>query len=216
MGDYETGGIKFGTGSWGEAEKVALLSTVGGTASQLSGGSFTNGALSTAYQLMFNAIAHTAAEQQSSPRPRTKQPITLINQCVIQGKSTGNLNSGKQGALPGITVGAGNVAIDPRVLGLPGGKQSTNLLLAQYGPQTTVSYSPPPELPQGFPTIFTVGDVVGPESAREENPPIFDINGLPNVQAAYNVTGLRTVTITYPATAPFTCNGSSGGFSGGN
>ena len=140
--------------------------------------------------------------------PRSNQSEA---QCVIQGKTTGNLNSGTQGALPGIIVEPGNVAIDPRVLGLPGGQPSTNQVLSQYGAQITITFSPSPELPHGFPNTFTVGDVVGPASARAENPPIFDINGLPNLQAAYNVTGLRMVTITFPATAPLACGGSSGG-----
>ncbi len=113
-----------------------------------------------------------------------------------------------QGALPGVTVQPGNVAIDPAVLGLPTGVSSTNQTLANYASQITISFSPPPPLPSGFPTTFTVGDVVGPASARGQNPPIFDINGLPDLQSQYNVTGIRQVTITFPSSAPFTCSGS--------
>ncbi|MHB1545015.1 MAG: hypothetical protein ACYCVU_10695, partial [Gammaproteobacteria bacterium] len=52
-----------GSGGWAEAGQVAVLSTVGGTASALSGGSFENGAVSTAFQVMFNDLAHGIAEQ---------------------------------------------------------------------------------------------------------------------------------------------------------
>ncbi|MHB1544893.1 MAG: hypothetical protein ACYCVU_10080, partial [Gammaproteobacteria bacterium] len=48
----------FGSGGWAEAGQVAVLSTVGGTASALSGGSFENGAISTAFQVMFNSAEH--------------------------------------------------------------------------------------------------------------------------------------------------------------
>lgn len=135
-------------------------------------------------------------------------------ECTVNGKVTANLNNGKPGALRGINVQPGNVAIDPRVLGLTPGAV-TNAVLAEYGPQTTVTFSPPPVLPLGFPTIFTIGDVVGPASARAENPPIFDINGLPNLTAAYNVTEYASVTISYPQSAPFNCASSSHTYNGG-
>jgi len=133
-----------------------------------------------------------------------KQPTTT---CIGTGKSTGNLNKGVTGALPGVKVGPGNVAIDPRVFGLRAGIGSTNKLLAKYSSQIKISFTPVPTLPSGFPTTFTVGDVVGPHFAMEENPPIFDINGLPNLPAAYAVTGIRQVTITFPASSPFKCGG---------
>jgi hypothetical protein len=43
-----------------EAGKVAMLMTLGGTVSAISGGSFANGALSTAFQIMFNDMEHAA------------------------------------------------------------------------------------------------------------------------------------------------------------
>lgn len=48
-----------------EAGKVAMLMTLGGTVSAISGGSFANGALSTAFQIMFNDVAHNIARQKA-------------------------------------------------------------------------------------------------------------------------------------------------------
>jgi hypothetical protein len=50
----------------------------------------------------------------------------------------------------------GSIAIDPWALGLqPGGP--TNTLLAPYASQITFSFSPSPNLPQGFPTTYPLG-----------------------------------------------------------
>ncbi len=63
VGSYEVKGISSGQGDWGTAGKDAALLIVGGTVSQRAGGNFANGALSTAFQLMFNDLAHQAANK---------------------------------------------------------------------------------------------------------------------------------------------------------
>ena len=65
VGFYEVGGINPGMSGGVEAGKVAMLMTLGGTVSAISGGSFANGALSTAFQIMFNDVAHNIARQKA-------------------------------------------------------------------------------------------------------------------------------------------------------
>lgn len=104
----------------------------------------------------------------------------------------------------------GMVAIDPWALGLLPGRQ-TNDLLTQYASQITISFSPVPNLPPGFPTTFTLGDILDPKSRVGgeyfNGRYVFDIYGFPSNAAARTASGPRTVTITYPAGLPVNCGG---------
>lgn len=48
---------KYGN-NWGMAGKVAINAVIGGTASQIGGGKFTNGAITGAYSMLFNELMH--------------------------------------------------------------------------------------------------------------------------------------------------------------
>ena len=115
----------------------------------------------------------------------------------------------------GFVPPVGSVAIDPMSLGLfPGG--STNALLGPNASQITFSFSPTPNLPQGFPTAHTLGSIVGPLSARAGGASfnglyVFDIFGLPSLAAAYAATSPSgmpvAATVTYPSSLPVNCGG---------
>jgi RHS repeat-associated protein len=109
----------------------------------------------------------------------------------------------------------GSVAIDPWALGLLPGKQ-TNALLGPNASQITFSFSPVPNLPQGFPTTMTLGSIVGPASVRAGGSQfnglyVFDIFGLPSLAAANAATSPPGapvgVTVTYPSSLPVNCGG---------
>jgi len=108
------------------------------------------------------------------------------------------------------------VAIDPWALGLfPGGR--TNDLLRRYAPQITFTFNPAPNLPEGFATTFTLGDIAG----GSPNPRVggsgyngfydFDIYGLPSLNAAYaasSPSGVPVrVSVTFPSSLPINCGG---------
>jgi len=141
------------------------------------------------------------------------------------GTSTCTISNGRTtGIAPGQAPGAGafgfvppqgSVAIDPWALGLPPGG-STNALLGPNASQITFSFSPAPNLPQGYPTTITLGSIVGPASVRTGGANFnglfdFDFYGLPSLAAAYAVTSPAgvpvSVTVTYPSGLPISCNG---------
>jgi RHS repeat-associated protein len=134
--------------------------------------------------------------------------------CTISnGRTTGIAPSQAPGpGAFGFVPQAGSVAIDPWALGLPPGG-STNALLGPNASQITFSFSPGPNLPQGYPTTITLGSIVGPKSVRTGGANFngffdFDFYGLPSFAAAYAVTSQPvTVTVTYPSSLPISCNG---------
>jgi len=100
-------------------------------------------------------------------------------------------------------------------LGLSAGAQ-TNGLLGPNASQITFSFSPAPNLPQGFPTTHTLGSIVGGPSSRIGGANFnglfdFDIFGLPSLTAAYAATSPAgvpvAVTVTYPSSLPIFCSG---------
>lgn len=113
------------------------------------------------------------------------------------------------------------MAIDPVALGLPFGTTFAENspmagLLKSYGSQITLSFSPAPNLPQGFPTTYTVLGAVGPASARIGGANFnclfdFDFFGLPSLAAANAATSNAgvpvAVTVTYPSSLPIFCSG---------
>ncbi len=134
---------------------------------------------------------------------------------ILNGRTTGIA----PGQAPGVGAfgfvpQAGSVAIDPWSLGLPPGG-STNALLGPNASQITFSFSPAPNLPQGYPTTITLGSIVGPKSVRAGGANFdgffdFDFYGLPSLAAAYAVTSQPVaVTVTYPSSLPISCNGPS-------
>ncbi len=113
------------------------------------------------------------------------------------------------------------VAIDPYALGFPydtmGERNYAIGQLQQYASQITFTFSPAPSLPAGFPTTFTLGDVVG----GNPNPRAggsayngyydFDIYGLPSLAAADAATSQPVaVTVTFPTSLPINCGGPLG------
>ena len=138
-------------------------------------------------------------------------------------KSTCTVTDGRTtGVGPGQAPGPpGSVAIDPTALGLPFGTTyaenfPTVNLLKSYGAQITLSFSPAPNLPQGFATTFTVLGTVGPASSRIGGANFnglfdFDFFGLPSMAAAFAVTSKPgvpiAVTVTYPSSLPIFCSG---------
>ena len=139
------------------------------------------------------------------------------------GTSTCTVGVGRTtGVAPGQAPGPpGSVAIDPVALGLPFGttfaeNSPTVGLLKSYGSQITLSFSPAPNLPQGFPTTYTVLGAVGPASARIGGANFnglfdFDFFGLPSLAAANAATSNAgvpvAVTVTYPSSLPIFCSG---------
>jgi len=114
----------------------------------------------------------------------------------------------------GFVPPSGSVAIDPWALGLLPGKQ-TNALLGPNASQITFSFNPTPNLPQGFPTTLTLGDIVGGPfraGASQFNGLYdFDIYRMPTDAAAYAATSPSgapvAVTVTYPSSLPINCGG---------
>jgi len=109
----------------------------------------------------------------------------------------------------------GSVAVDPWALGLPPGAE-TNSILAPNASQITFTFNPAPNLPSGFPTTITLGDVVAPSRYRMGGADfnglfVFDIYRLPTLNAAYAATSPDgvpvSVTVTYPSSLPISCNG---------
>jgi hypothetical protein len=139
------------------------------------------------------------------------------------GTSTCTVGDGRTtGVAPGQAPGPpGSVAIDPIALGLPFGTTAaenapTVNLLKSYGAQITLSFSPAPNLPQGFPTTYTVLGSVGPASSRIGGANfdglfVFDFFGFPSLAAAYAATSRPgvpvSVTVTYPSSLPIFCSG---------
>jgi RHS repeat-associated protein len=157
----------------------------------------------------------------SEPAPNVGTPAGAgSTQSANKGTSTCTVDNGMTTA---VTVGqmatlgpgpfgatVGSVAIDPWALGLqPGGV--TNSLLGPSKSQITFSFSPSPNLPQGFPTTHTLGGILGGPSYRMWGSNFslfrFDIYGLPSDAAANAATGAVAVTVTYPSSLPVNCGG---------
>jgi RHS repeat-associated protein len=117
----------------------------------------------------------------------------------------------KAGAF-GFPAPFGSVAIDPWALGLPTGKNKTNAMLGSNASQITFSFSPVPNLPQGFPTTLMLGDIVGGPEVRVGGSQFnglydFDIYRMPTNAAANAASGPVAVTVTYPSSLPINCGG---------
>ena len=149
--------------------------------------------------------------------PLSAKPQKQTSTCTVSNGRTTAPAPGQAtgpGAL-GFVPPAGSVAIDPMALGLfPGGP--TNARLRANASQITFSFSPPPNLPPGFPTTLTLGDVVGPESVRAGGSNYnglydFDIYGVPSLAAAYAATSppgqAVSVRVTFPSSLPINCGG---------
>ena len=148
------------------------------------------------------------------PAPNPPNPGTTSTCTVRYGRTTAPAPGQAPGAGAfGFVPPKGSVAIDPMAVGLfPGA--TTNALLGPSASQITFSFSPAPNLPQGFATTHTLGSVVGPASVRGGGSQFhglydFDIFGLPSLAAAYAATSPAgvpvAVTVTYPSSLPINC-----------
>ncbi len=132
--------------------------------------------------------------------------------CTVDNGMTTGVTLAQMDKLSPAPFGApvGSVALDPWALGLQPGKV-TNALLKPNASQITFSFSPSPNLPQGFPATHTLGGILGGPSYRMWGTNFslfrFDLYGLPNDAAARAATGPAVVTVTYPSSLPVNCGG---------
>jgi RHS repeat-associated protein len=144
---------------------------------------------------------------------------TTSNCTVTNGRTTAvsaqQPAANRSGAF-GFVAPVGSVAVDPWALGLfPGHSHETNDVLAPYTSQITFRFSPVPNLPAGFPTSYTLGDILGGPTRfghSDFNGLFdFDIYTLPSTAAANTATSEAgvavAVTVTYPSSLPINCGG---------
>lgn len=168
-----------------------------------------------AYQLSFPCFHRAGGGGGGASNSAQQQPQTTS--CTV---SNGRTTAPGPGQAPG--PGAfglypsqhpGMVAIDPMALGLFPGVQTNNLLYANRS-QIAFDFSPTPNLPSGFPTTFTIGDIAGGTPSPRVGGTAFDgfydfdIYGLPSDAAARAATSQPVaVTVTFPSSLPINCGG---------
>jgi hypothetical protein len=147
----------------------------------------------------------------NNPPTQTQTSTCTVNYGRTTGVGPGQATG--QGAF-GFVPPSGSVAVDPMALGLfPGG--STNALLGPNASQITFSFNPTPNLPEGFSTTLTLGDILGGPvragAASFNGLYDFDIYRMPSLAAAYAATSPPgvpvAVTVTYPSSLPINCGG---------
>ena len=124
VGYHEVSGMGLSSSGWDEAGRVAMLSAVGGTVSDLSGGSFENGAVSAAFQVMFNDMMHRGnAIKQRPPKEPNNPALSKI--CFGTARVLGNSGNliGRQGGIPGQTEQPNTANVIPQQFGVQNGAQ---------------------------------------------------------------------------------------------